>query len=110
MRLGKEGCPKSLALLVAYRSKNDLICWREIEEARKIPGVRIEVALTREDATTEGFWYGRPDDSMLERFFEGRYDDVTVMTCGPVQLMGATLDHCRLRGMPEDKLKTESFE
>jgi ferredoxin-NADP reductase len=108
--LGKAGSPTTLSLLVAYRSKLDLICWREIEELRAFPGVRIEVALTREDATGEGFWQGRPDEAMIARFFDGRYDNTTVMTCGPIPLMELTSSHCLRHGMAPERVKTESFE
>lgn len=108
--LNQPGFPKSLNLLVAYRSREDLICWREIEEARAITGVNIAVTLTREDARNEGFWLGRPDEKMLERFIDSRYQNATFMTCGPQALMDLCIFHTKKREVDDDHIKTESFE
>ena len=58
--LGQPGSPEKMTLLVAYRSKEDLICWSDLEALQKVPGIRVFTTLTREDARDEGFLHGRP--------------------------------------------------
>jgi ferredoxin-NADP reductase len=109
-KLGQPNCPSTLNLLVAYRTKDDLICWKEIEEARRIPGVNIYVTLTRDHHENEGFWYGRPESGMMEKFFAGQYTNATVMSCGPQAIMDLARHHALSSGIAEAQVKTESFE
>ncbi|MCX6131892.1 MAG: FAD-binding oxidoreductase [Proteobacteria bacterium] len=53
--LGQPGSPKLMTLLVAYRSKEDLISWTDLEALRRLPGIQLHVSLTRQDARDEGF-------------------------------------------------------
>lgn len=108
-RLGEEGCPKQLSLLVAYRSKNDLIAWDELQALQKYPGVRIQVTLTREDATAEGFWHGRPDPTMLARFIDGAYAEASYMTCGPEEMMNMTVEHLKSNQVADEDIQLEAF-
>lgn len=108
-RLGQPGAPKEMTLLVAYRSKADLICWKEIEELRTVPGVRIVCTLTREDARAEGFLYGRPDEGMLAEVCRGTYADATYMTCGPDAMMHLVVEFVKGQGVPDEHAMMESF-
>jgi ferredoxin-NADP reductase len=97
-------CPHiKMHLLVAYRSRQDLINWEVLSQSYS--NVRVVTTLTRD--TAEGFCFGRPDDDMLREFFNGRYEGIKVMTCGPEELMELTKNHCRLHGF--DGVMTESF-
>jgi ring-1,2-phenylacetyl-CoA epoxidase subunit PaaE len=109
-RLGAPDAPRQMTLVVSYRSKEDLICWKELTEAARLPGVRVITTLSREDKSSEGFWYGRMSDAMLSKALEGTYGQSTYMSCGPQAIMDQTCAHLRQHGVAEDCIKTESFE
>lgn len=108
--LGKTGSPERMTLLVSYRSKQDLICWPEIEAARQVEGVKVHVTLSREAAEAEGFWHGRITDEQLVKAIGGDYQAATFMTCGPQAIMDHAAAHWRQAGVPEEHIKMESFE
>lgn len=107
-RLGQPGSPKKMTLLVAYRSQQDLICWADLLKVKDIPGITIKTTLTREDASQD-FLHGRPDTHMLDAVIADAYTDATFMTCGPEEMMGMVVEHCRVRGAPEEQVELESF-
>lgn len=109
-RLGEKDAPVKLTLLVSYRSQRDLICWRELTAAKAFRGVEVMTTLSREDASSLGFWQGRINDAMLARALSGTYGEATFMTCGPQAIMDETVAHLRRHGVDEDLIKTESFE
>ncbi len=109
-RLGTPGAPQQMTLVVSYRSKVDLICWPDLQALATMPGCRVFTTLSREDATAEGFWYGRLSDEMLARAADGNYAATTYMTCGPTAIMDLTVDHMRRHGVADEHVKTESFE
>lgn len=109
-KLGSVGAPHKMTLLVSYRSTEDLICWKEIEAARKIPGIAVHVTLSREDKTADGFWHGRISNEQLAKAIAGSYQAATFMTCGPQAIMDHAAAHWREFGVPEEHIKTESFE
>ena len=98
-----------MSLLVSYRSRGDLICWQELEAARKL-GVAVHVTLSREDARAAGFRQGRISDEMLREIIAGDYAGITFMTCGPKEIMDLTVRHTHAAGVPEVHMKQESFE
>jgi len=108
-KLGQEGAPKEMTLLVAYRSKIDLISWDELRELNKIPGVNIVTTLTREDAQDEGFLHGRPDAQMFSRVLEGTYANSSYMTCGPEAMMELFVEFLKEKGVPPEHIHLESF-
>lgn len=108
--LGKAGAPKKMTLIVSYRSKEDLICWTDLEELRRYPGVEVIATLSREDATKEGFWHGRIDSKALAKAIKGAYAECTFMSCGPQAIMDLTSAHCKEHGVAAERVKTESFE
>lgn len=108
-RLGTAGAPEKMTLLVAYRSKQDLICWRDLEALAKIPGIRVLTTLTREDAQSEGFLHGRPDEAMLDLACLGTFHEGSYMTCGPDALMQLTVEYLKKKGVPEEHVHLESF-
>ena len=107
--LGQEGSPEKMTLLVAYRSKQDLICWDDIIALQKVPGIRIFTTLTREDARAEGFLHGRPDEPMLVGVCEDTYEDATYMTCGPDAMMKLVCEFLQKQNVPDEHIMLESF-
>lgn len=107
--LGQEGSPQKMTLLVAYRSKLDLICWEELVRLSKVPGINIVTTLTREDAQSEGFLHGRPDETMFQRVFAGTYEEGSYMTCGPEAMMDHFVEYLKKAGVPEEHIHLESF-
>jgi ferredoxin-NADP reductase len=109
-KLGQPGSPDRMTLLVSYRSREDLICWEDIQAINKVKGAKIYTTLSREDASAEGFWHGRIDHAALERAIAGAYQDATFMTCGPTAIMDLTVEHLKMHHVPEEHTKLESFE
>ncbi|WP_159455308.1 ferredoxin--NADP reductase [Pseudobacteriovorax antillogorgiicola] len=107
--LGTDGAPETMTLLVAYRSKKDLICWDVLESLQNKPGIKVITTLTREDAQAEGFWYGRPSTEMLDKAVDGQYDNTTFLTCGPEALMTMVVEHAISKGVEKEHAQTESF-
>lgn len=109
-RLGQPGCPEKVSLLVSYRSRQDLICWEDLQKIALVKGAKVYTTLSREDVPEEGFWHGRIDDAMLAKAIGGAYGEATFMTCGPQAIMDQTVLHLRQKGVDEAFIKTESFE
>jgi glycine betaine catabolism B len=109
-RLGRDGAPAKMTLLVSYRSRQDLICWEELTELNAVEGVSVITTLSREDVPEDGFWHGRISDDMLARALAGTYGQTTYMTCGPQAIMDQTVAHLRGQEVPDAHVKTESFE
>ncbi len=65
--------------------------------------------MTREDARSEGFLHGRPDEAMMEGVCEGTYADATYMTCGPDAMMKMVVDFLQKKGVPDPHIMLESF-
>ena len=107
--LGQEGSPDTMTLLVAYRSKKDLICWDTIESLKGKSNIKIITTLTREDAKDEGFWHGRPDAEMLDKVVDGSYENSTFLSCGPEAMMDMVTEHAIEKGVPKEHAQTESF-
>lgn len=107
--LGQPGSPEAMTLLVSYKSKEDLICWSDLQALAQTAGIRIFTTLTREDAKTEGFLYGRPDEAMLAKVCEGTYHQATYMTCGPEAMMQNVCQFLRGKEVPEEHIMLESF-
>lgn len=107
--LGQEGSPDKMNLLVSYRTKNDLICMKEINELREVSGIRIEISLTREPSPGEGFLEGRISSEMLNQVF-GDYQGQTFMTCGPEEMMQLVKKQVLDHQVPPEHMKMESFD
>ena len=107
--LGEAGCPEAMTLLVAYRSKKDLICWDCLEELNKIPNMKVITTLTREDASAEGFWQGRPSPEMLDKAVGDDYQNATFFTCGPEAMMSMVVKRCTEKQVEKEHIQLESF-
>lgn len=108
-RLGTAGAPQRLGLLVAYKSRQDLILWDELQDSAKHAGVQLAVTLTRDPEAGGEFWQGRPDAAMLERFVGANATRATYMTCGPEALMVMTRTTLLHLGVSDPCIKIESF-
>lgn len=108
-RLGSEGAPKTMNLLVAYRSRADLILWDELERLNKIDGINVFTTLSRDSDAPMSFWQGRPDTAMLDRATGDNYENTTFMTCGPEALMALVINHCLAKGADSGQVHKESF-
>lgn len=107
--LGKPGAPKKMTLLVAYRSMADLICWDDLKAINAQEGCHVVTTLTRENNEAGGFWYGRPNADMMRRAVGNDWQDVTVMTCGPEEMMQLVVETAKAAGLPDERIKQESF-
>ena len=107
--LGQAGSPQKMTLLVAYRSKADLICWDDIEQLRKKSGIQIIVTLTRQDAQAEGFLFGRPDLALFTKVFSGTYQNSSYMTCGPEAMMQEFCEFLQVQAVAKEHIMLESF-
>ncbi len=108
--LGKEGFPKTMTLLVSYRTREDIICWSTLREANYFNNTNVLVSLSREKVEEDGFFFGRISKDMLDKALNGDYKDKTYMICGPENLMSFAITTLKDSGVPDQHIKTESFE
>lgn len=110
-RLGDAHSPKSLNLLVAYRSSQDLISVDVLKEVASLKNVNLKITLTREKTSRSDlpFLYGRPDSSMIKEFLGTACEDAIVMTCGPQEMMDLCCEISREKGLLDNQIRTESF-
>ncbi len=106
-KLGQDGLPQAMELLVSYRSLDDLIMWPLLTSMRS-DNVRITGTLSREDAPD--FWRGRISGEMLDRFRERNYGSTVFMICGPDEMMETIQQHLQGRGVPAENILLESFK
>jgi hypothetical protein len=109
-KLGQEGAPSLMTLLVSYRSRNDLILLADLERLTKTPGCRVLMTLSRDSHAPLPFLHGRINEDMIVKAVEGDFSDSTFMSCGPTAIMDLTTQVARSRGVPPEQIKTESFE
>lgn len=106
-KMGQPGCPKSMTLLVSYRTSTDIILEKDLNDLAA-KNCRILVTLTREEH--EKHWHGRISDEMIGRAIDGAYQNTTFFTCGPQAMMDCLVDHCKANGVEDSAIKLESFE
>lgn len=109
-KLGQAGAPEKLTLVVSHRTREDLICQKDLDQVLHHEGVRVVTTLSREDATAHGFWHGRVSHEILARALEGCHAEATFMSCGPQAIMDLTVEHAKRHGVADEHIKTESFE
>ena len=108
--LGQPNAPRQMTLIVSHRSSADIICAADLEPLKNIPGINVITTLSREDKRAEGYLFGRLDEAKLSDALVGTYAHATYMTCGPQAIMDQTVAHLRQNKVPENCIKTESFE
>lgn len=108
-KLGTPGAPEKMTLIVSYRSRQDLISWTDLTAIAQNKNARVITTLSRDPEATD-FLHGRLNDEMLVKILGGSYADSTFMSCGPQAIMDLAKDHALRHGVPEEQIKTESFE
>ena len=108
-KLGCPGSPKEMTLLVAYRSREDLILWDDLVKLQHTPGVQVVTTLSRDPEAGHTFIHGRPDRKMLAHVLGSDLSGRTFMTCGPESMMQMVKDYCLEHGAAPEQVKLESF-
>ena len=99
--------PKTLSLLVSYRTTNDLIGWKELSIFAKSNKFNLHLTLTGE--AHPDYFHGRISSEILAKVIPTQKQDITFMLCGPSGMM-QTVDAYLLRaGVDISNIKTESF-
>lgn len=109
-RLGQEGSPRKMSLLVSYRSVVDIICKKELDMIASHAGNRVLVTLSREERPDLGYAYGRITEPLLQDVFGSESVRITMMTCGPTAIMDQAVAFGQKIGLTPAQIKTESFE
>lgn len=109
-RVGSKNCPKKMSLLVSYRSQKDLILWTDLKNFSKKPGCHVYVTLSRDQGAPKDFWQGRINREMIECVVSKDFLSSTFMSCGPNAIMDLTAEVAKSHGVPQEHVKTESFE
>ncbi|MBP6218789.1 MAG: hypothetical protein KA436_09400 [Oligoflexales bacterium] len=112
-KLGQAHAPKSMTLLVSYRTQQDLILWQDLQKLKAhSPSLHIFTTLSREPES-EQFWSGRISPAVLQRATEHlgmkSYSDTTFMLCGPVEMMDSIKSQLS-KELPPEQIRTESFD
>lgn len=109
-RLGEDGAPQRMSLLVSYRSLEDVILRQDLDAIARYPHNKVIVTLSREDLRDRGYAYGRITEDLLAQAFGTEVSAITMMTCGPLAIMDQAVAFAKTLGMAEGRIKTESFE
>lgn len=109
-RLGSPEAPESMTLVVSFRSRADLLMWKDLQKISAFPKIQILTTLSRDPEAPTEFSQGRMSDLLISKGVDGRYQEATFMSCGPQAIMDLTRTHALSHGVPEDRVKTESFE
>lgn len=128
--LGAPGSPASMTLLVSYRSGDDIIFRQELLDLASLPGIRVFITFTRNTPDTSEVLGGHGVAATTApqglKIFEGRIDadllnraltesgtplsSTTFFTCGPVPMMDLVQRTFLAQGVPQSRIKMESFE
>lgn len=109
-KLGTAGAPEKMTLVVSYRSRNDLICWEDLQKIAAHRHARVITTLSRDAQAPEEFLKGRLNEEMLDCVLKESYPSCTVMSCGPQAIMDLAKRHAMRYGVSPEQIKTESFE
>ncbi|MFK7872910.1 MAG: ferredoxin--NADP reductase [Oligoflexales bacterium] len=107
--LGQKGSPDTMTLIASFRTQEDIICKKQLEDLNQVHGVHIYITLSREDAIDKGYLKGRIDATLLEKTCSSEYKNSTFMTCGPEAIMNTTVEFLKKIGVDSAHIKTESF-
>lgn len=109
-RLGQPGAPKKMTLLVSYRTREDLILNEDLKVFANKPGCNVLITLSRDESAPASYWRGRISSAMIKKSVDGNFANTTFMSCGPEAIMSLTKDVAKEQGVPDNQIKTESFE
>jgi ferredoxin-NADP reductase len=108
--LGQEGSPHRMSLFVTFRSDEELMCWKDLEELRAKKGIDVFVTLSRQKEVPEGFIPGRVTPDLIHEKLGAQYHSKTYMTCGPEALMQMVVRHLDSKKVDKKAVKLESFD
>ena len=74
----------------------------------QLPGVRVDITLTRE--SSEGFLDGRPNPDQIDSLVDSSYEGAAFMSCGPTGLMDMVEKHALSKGVKPEAVLRESFQ
>lgn len=107
--LGTAQYPTELCLLVSFRTPADIICKKELFALRQLKNVKIYFSFSREASTDPRDFFGRIDQTLIDRAVGPDFTGATFFTCGPDEMMALTATHLRNCGVMEKNIKMESF-
>ncbi len=108
--LGQGQAPQKMTLLVSYRSLDDVILRKDLEEFQRHPNNKVLITLSRENRVDQGYAYGRITTDLLAQAFGQDPSQVTMMTCGPQAIMDQAVAFAQSIGLEPSQIKTESFD
>jgi glycine betaine catabolism B len=108
--LGQPLAPQKMTLLVSYRSRDDLIVKDDLDALAQIKNCNVIITLSRDPSAPSTFLQGRIQPDMIARAVDHNFKHCTFMSCGPTAIMNLTAETARLNGVPDNQIKTESFE
>ncbi len=110
-KLGEAKSPQKMTLIVSYRSRKDLLLWKDLEDIAKHKNCKVITTLSRDPEAPSSFHQGRIDESFLKEVLKNEdYGSMTFMSCGPEAIMNLAKTHALNMGVPPEQVKTESFE
>jgi ferredoxin-NADP reductase len=109
-RLGQEGCPQKMTLLVSYRSRDDLIANHDLELFKTRENCHVFITLSRDADAPAAYWQGRISADTISKAVCDDFSNCTLMSCGPQAIMDLTREVALNRGVPQSQIKDESFE
>lgn len=103
-----EKAPKRMALLVSFRTEEDIICSKELLHWSKSHRLDLSIYLSREKTTH--YQYGRIDKQAIQQFVQPYLNlPTTYMTCGPEKLMQNFIQTLADLGVEKKNIKQEAF-
>ncbi|MDD9950592.1 MAG: FAD-binding oxidoreductase [Zetaproteobacteria bacterium] len=105
---GTQQVPQQMALLVSFRTRQDIIDAEELLRWAEHERFELCIQLTREQCSEHG--YGRIDGAVLDTFLS-KYTcgPATYMTCGPEALMTSVVDYLQQAQVNPEDIKQEAF-
>lgn len=107
--------PYLATLLVAFRSRNDIIGSADLQRLARYPGFRVQMTFSRDagPGLPEGSWQGRVSTAHLDSICPQPGNDLggtTYFTCGPSDMMKTVQTYLLAKGVAPECIKMESFE
>jgi ferredoxin-NADP reductase/DMSO/TMAO reductase YedYZ heme-binding membrane subunit len=107
--LTDKGWPGEIHLVFAAKTERDVIFREELDDLqRSFPNLRVTVTLTRDDGSNWRGERGRISADLLSRVVP-QLSSRRVHLCGPQSMMDQLTGLLKGLGVPEDRIKVESF-
>ncbi len=103
------GWPGEIHLVFAVKSKDDIIFRDELDYLRRrFPNLRVTVTLTRDHGTSWPGERGRISSELLNRVVP-RLSERRVHVCGPQEMNESMIQMLHELGVPDERIRLESF-